>query len=257
MEENKPRLYRAVRGLIRTVYPTYRVLGQEKLPDEPVILVGNHCRMHGPVAGELYAPGEHYIWSASEMLKPAEVAAYAYRDFWSGRPKAFSWFYRALSHLIAHPAAYLLGNSHVIPVYRDSRIITTFKQTIARLDEGCNVVIFPEQHIPHNHVLYSFQEHFIDVAKLYYKRTGRALAFVPMYLAPELHCFSLGDPIRFCPDAPIETERERICHELMQRITALAEALPEHRVVPYDNDIPKKRWLSNRDEGKCYEKTGG
>lgn len=256
-ERKKPLLYRAARGLIRACYPKYEVRGLEKLPDEPVILVGNHCRMHGPVAGELYAPGAHSIWSASEMLKTREVPAYAYRDFWSEKPKALLPMYKALSYLIAPIAAFLLSNSHVIPVYHDSRIITTFKQTVAHMEAGENIVIFPEHHVPYNHVLYELQDRFIDVAKLYYKRTGKAPAFVPMYLAPELHCFVLGEAVRFDPAAPIAQERSRICLELMQRITALAESLEPHKTVPYDNHIPKKDWPMNREGGAHNEKTDG
>ena len=56
-------------------------------------------------------------------------------------------------------------------------------------------------------------------------------------------CFS--EPVVFDPDAPIDAERERIKEELVRRITALAEELPRHRVVPY-RPQPKKYWHFNR-----------
>jgi hypothetical protein len=46
-------------------------------------------------------------------------------------------------------------------------------------------------------------------------------------------------PVVFDPEAPIAQERRRICGALMDGITAMAVALPEHTVVPYPN-IPKK-----------------
>ena len=89
-----------------------------------------------------------------------------------------------------------------------------------------------------------FQDKFIDIAKLYYKKTGRALSFVPMYIAPKLKKLCLGKPIRFNPEETIENERRRICNYLVDEITALAERLPEHTVIPYRN-FPKKLYPSN------------
>ena len=53
-----------------------------------------------------------------------------------------------------------------------------------------------------------------------------------------------GKPIRYRADAPIAEERKRICEALMDGITALAIALPEHTVVPYPN-IAKKDYPKN------------
>ena len=101
--------------------------------------------------------------------------------------------------------------------------------------------------MPYNHILFQFQDRFIDIAKLYYKRTGKCLSFVPMYIAPGLKKIVLGKPIAFCPETDIEQERKRICRELMQRITELAVQLPEHKVVPYRN-VPRKFYPSNKEE---------
>ena len=107
--------------------------------------------------------------------------------------------------------------------------------------------------MPHNHIVCQFQDKFIDVAKLYYKRTKKEVAFVPMYLAPNLKKMYFGEPIRFCPDNPIEEERKRICDYLMQQITEIAVSLPEHTVVPYNN-IPKKAYPSNIPKEQIHEK---
>lgn len=117
-------------------------------------------------------------------------------------------------------------------------------------------MIFPECDTPHNNIVYSFQENFVDVAKLYYKRTGKALAFVPLYITPNLRQMHIGKPIWFDPEAPITEERHRICAALMDAITDMAVALPRHTVVPYPN-LPKKDYPTNIPEENTYEKTGG
>lgn len=237
--------YRMIKGLVKAFYPKIEVVGQELLPDEPVIFVGNHSQMNGPIACELYTPGNHYTWCIGQMMHLKEVSAYAYQDFWSRKPKYIRWFYKLLSYIIAPLSVCVFNNANTIGVYHDARILSTFKQTVQRLQEGNHVVIFPEQDIPHNHILFEFQDKFIDIAKLYYKRTGKEVCFVPLYLAPNLKQMHLGAPIRFDSQAPIDLERHRICNSLMDSITKIACDLPEHLVVPYKN-VPKKEYLSNK-----------
>lgn len=249
------RLYAVIKWVVKTCYPKMELVGQEVLPEEPVILVGNHCQMNGPIAGELYAPGEHYIWCAGEMMHLKEVPAYAYKDFWSQKPKCIRWFYKLLSYVIAPFSVCVFNNANTIGVYHDARILSTFKQTVQRLEEGNHVVIFPEHDVSYNHILYRFQDKFIDIARLYYKRTNKALAFVPLYIAPYLKKMYLGEPVRFCPENSMEEERSRICEHLMQEITRIAVSLPEHTVVPYRN-IPRKNYPSNIPKEEAYEKAG-
>ena len=116
------------------------------------------------------------------------------------------------------------------------------------------MVIFPEHDVPHNHIICQFQDKFIDIARLYYKKTGKELCFVPLYIAPFLRKMYLGKPIRFCATNPMDEERKRICDYLMSQITEIACALPEHRVVPYKN-IPRKDYPSNIP--KVQQITGG
>ena len=248
-------LFAVIRWLIKLFYPKTQVVGQEQLPEEPVVFVGNHCQMNGPIVGELYMPGEPYIWCAGEMMQLKEVPGYAFRDFWSQKPKWTHPFYKLLSYIIAPISVCVFNNARTIGVYHDTRIISTFKNTVKRLQEGSGVVIFPEHDVKHNNIIYEFRDKFIDIAKLYYKRTGKALQFVPLYIAPKLKQLHLGQPIRFRPEEPMEAERSRICRYLMDEITTIAQSLPEHTVVPYRN-IPKKEYPSNIPKEGAYEKAG-
>jgi hypothetical protein len=181
------------------------------------------------------------------MMAWKEVHTYAFEDFWSFKPKWTLPFFRLLSYLITPLAVCLFNNAHTIPVYHDARLRTTLRESLDRLDEGNNLVIFPEHNVPYNHILYDFQDRFIDLARLYYRRTGKALSFVPMYVAPSLRETHFGEPIRFDPGAPLDAERERIKRYLMESITRLAEELPEHTVIPYRN-IPRRDYPKNKKE---------
>lgn len=232
------------------------LVGTENLPEEASIIVGNHSQIHGPLACEMYFPGKRYTWCAGQMMHLKEVPKYAFQDFWSQKPKYTHWFYKILSYLIAPLSVFVFRNANTIAVYKDSRVVATFKNTISKLQEGANVVLFPEYDKKFNHILYDFQDKFIDVARLYYKKTGLELAFVPMYVAPNLRKMYLGKPIRFCAANPMEQERSRIRHYLMTEITEIACSLPQHTVIPYRN-IPKRDYPSNiRREVASSEKAG-
>lgn len=237
-------LYRFIKWLVRLIYPKTSVSGEENLPDGPCIIVGNHTQMNGPIACELYCPGTHYTWCAGEMMHRKEVQPYAFRDFWSQKPKAVRWWFKLLSYLIAPLSVCVFNNANCIGVYHDARVMSTFKETVAKLSGGARIVIFPEHDVPHNHIVCDFQDRFVDVARLYYRKTGEALSFVPLYVAPAFKTLYFGKPIAYDPAAPAEEERRRICGRLMDEITAIACALPEHTVVPYRN-IPKKNYPKN------------
>lgn len=178
------------------------------------------------------------------MMSAKEVPDYAYHDFWDEKPKALKPLFRLLSYIIAPFTSCVMRCGDTIAVYHDTRVINTFRNTVKSLQAGNHIIIFPECKKGYNQILCAFQENFVDVAKLYYKRTGKALNFVPMYLAPRLHKVYFCKPIQFDPTAPIAEERRRICQALMDSITAQAESLPEHIVVPYPN-IPKKDYKTN------------
>ncbi|MBR3592905.1 MAG: hypothetical protein IKL46_08640 [Clostridia bacterium] len=229
---------------MRLVYQKTEIIGLENLPDEPCVIVGNHSQIHGPIACELYLPENYYTWCASQMMKLKEVPAYTYKDFWSGKPKPLRPLFKLISYIIAPLCVLLFNNARTIAVYKDNRVLKTFKESITKLENKNNIVIFPEYDKIYNNIIYDFQEGFVDLAKLYYKRTGKELSFVPLYLAPKLKRMHLGKPIKFSADKPIEEERRRICDYLMSEITDIARSLPEHTVIPYRN-IPKKQYPKN------------
>ena len=234
-------LYRFIRWAVWKLSPVYTLAGTENLPEGPCIIVGNHSQMYGPIAGELYVPGKHSTWCAGEMMHRPEVAEYAFRDFWSGKPKSVRWLYRLFSRLIPPLSQLVFTSAHTIPVYHDARLKTTFRESLARLQEGEKLVIFPERDQRFNNILYAFQDKFIDVARMYRRKTGQELDFVPLYLAPALKTMTFGPPVRFRGEEPIEAERSRICRYLADEITRMALAQPKHRVVPYAN-MPKRQY---------------
>ena len=248
-------IYRMIRALVRLFYPEMKVEGSGNIPEGPAVIVGNHAKMNAPIACELYFPGRHLTWTAGEMMHVREVPAYAFSDFWSYKPGYIRWFYKGLSYVIAPVAACIFNNADCIGVYHDSRTAGTFRSSIEALHDGVRVIILPEYDTPCNNIICGFQERYVDLARMYYRKYREPVSFVPMYAAPALKSVYLGKATVFDPDAPISEERSRICEAMKKEITDMARSLPEHRVVPYPN-IPKKLYPLNTETGISFDSNG-
>ncbi len=242
--KKKPLFFRIILFALRLFYPKTNIVGWENVPNEPCVIIGNHTQMHGPITCELFLPDNCYTWCEAKMMELKDVPAYAFADFWSQKPKYTHPFYKLLSYMIAPISAVIFSNARTIPVFRDSRILTTFKKSLEKLQDGKNIVIFPEYDKKYNNILYDFRKGFIDIAKLYYKRTGKELSFVPLYIAPKLKEMHFGKLVKFSAEAPLEEEKKRIRQYLMDELTEMAINLPPHTVIPYRN-IPKKFYPQN------------
>lgn len=242
-------LFKVIKKAVDIFYPNTELIGTEHLPDEPAIIVGNHAQMNGPIIGELYMPDNYYIWCAAQMMHLKDVPAYAFSDFWSEKPIYSRWFFKVLSYIIAPLSVLVFNNARTIPVYKDTRILTTFRATLEKLQQGNSIIIFPEQDKNFNNILYDFQDKFVDIARLYHNKTGKELKFVPMYIAPSLKKVYFGKSVSFSGKADIIDERARIRTSLMTTITEIATSLPVHTVVPYKN-VPKKLYPKNKTEDK-------
>ena len=245
-------VFLVIRALVKLFYPTIKIEGSENIPEKDAVLVGNHCLMNGPITAELYFPDNCYTWCAGQMMNLKEVPAYAYEDFWSYKSVFLRPFYKLLSYIIAPFSVSIFTNARTVGVYHDMRILSTFRNSVSMLKEGKNMVIFPEKAEVCNNILYKFQDRFVDLAKLYYKSSGKTLTFVPVYIAPKLKSAFVGKGIEFNPVAEIGEERERICKYLSDEITCIARELPLHTVVPYKN-LQKKRFLTNKDVDEVPE----
>ena len=127
MEDKKTSLiYRIIRWLVWLFYPKTRIVGAENIPQEASVIVGNHTQMNGPIVGELYFPGKKYIWCAGEMLSWKDVHGYAFRDFWSQKPRRTHWFYKILSYLITPLAVCIFKPGKLPHSFRKNRLDCIF-----------------------------------------------------------------------------------------------------------------------------------
>ena len=245
MGKKKSLLFRLIWNTGKACMKGYTVLGSENVPDVPSVVVSNHCQLYGPLVIQYYTERPTTAWCTHQVTELKEVPKYAYTDFWAHKPKCIRWFFRIMSYVVAPVAVFVFKYADIIPVYKDIRILKTFKQSISKLEEGQNLHVFPECSNPGNNIVNEFQERFIDLAKFYYSRTKIKLSFVPMYVAPKIKTIIYGKPIEYNPDSNPGEERTQICRYLFDQITEVAKSLPKHKVVPYLN-IKKKDYPDSK-----------
>ena len=244
IKKKKGLLFRLVKDSFRKKLNKYNIIGLENIPNEPSIIVGNHAQMHGPIFAEANFPYKRKTWCIGAMHNIKEIPAYILDDFWPHKKRGTVWFYKILSYILAPLCLYIFTNADTIGVYKDTRGITTFKNSIQALKDENHIIIFPEEHTQFNNIVNEFQEKFVDLAKLYFKETGKEISSVPVYIAPKIKTIIYGKPIKY-NNEKINEQRKIICDYLKNKITNLAKSLPEHTVIPYEN-IPKKKYPKSK-----------
>lgn len=242
--KKKSLIYKLLRLLVNIFYKKRTFEGIENIGDEPSIIIGNHAQIHGPLIAEVQFPLARKTWGTGNVFTKKEFIEHAKTDFWGQKPKSIRWFYNILAHILAPIAVSIFNSADLIPVYKDARLAATFKETVKQLSAGNHIIIFPECPELYNNIVNEFQDKFVDVARLYYKRTGKCVSFVPMYHAVRIKRVLFGKPIKYDPNIAVDEMRKNICDYLKNEITNLALFLPPHKVVQYLNQGRKKNPMS-------------
>ncbi len=242
--KKKSLIYKILKFFVSIFYRKREFIGIEHIGDDPVIVVGNHAQMHGPIISEIQIPFKKKTWCIGNVLTVKEFIKHAKTDFWGKKSKSVKWFFMIIAYIIAPFAVSIFNSADIVAVYRDGRLINTLKKTVNSLEEGYNIIIFPECSTSYNNIINQFEENFVDVAKLYYKRTGKTLSFVPMYNAVRLKKVLFGSPIKYDPNVSSEEMKKIICDYLKKEITKMAISLPKHEVIQYTNKGRRKNPMS-------------
>lgn len=240
--KKKGLFFRFLSRIVSLFYKKCQIIDEQNIPTEPCIFIGNHAKIHGPLNGQLYFPKNKLIWCDGPMMVRKEFPEYAYNNFWGGKPNVLC---KMFANILAPLITYVFRNADALPVYRDMRIMKTYKASTDALEKGVNVVIFPECPDLYNEITNQFNEYFVDTARFYYKHTGKEVLFTPFYYSKYLKKMVFGKPIRYDSNVAIEEQRKSISKYLMEEITTLAKSLPAHKVIPFNN-VPKKEYKNSK-----------
>ncbi|MBG0787340.1 MAG: hypothetical protein H0S79_19795 [Anaerolineaceae bacterium] len=213
-------------NIARRIVPTPTLVITESIPSgEPVVFVANHEKNYGPAMMQLFFPISYRPWIIYNMLDEDVCKPYIQETFFDERLKWPRWLSKPVTALLTPLLVSLMHATNPVPVYRGrpDRIVETFRQSIKALENGDNLLIFPEK--PHSEPfsddVNEFFEGFLYLAKLYYRKTGKGLLFCPVSINPNTNTISVGKAVRFNSDCEFPVESERIRTHLMAEVAGL------------------------------------
>lgn len=218
---------------LRLFYP-HKVNGRENVhldKDTPCIFISNHGEIYGPVANVLFLPYTFRPWTISEMMDRKIIADNVCDGFFANQkvlPKGLLHF--IVDKIAAPFLAWVMRSVESIPVYRDNprKLMLTFRETVAAMEAGDNILIFPENSLTTEDKRYQkegvseFFTGFTMVAQLYYNRTGKAPLFIPLYANKKKRTITFGNSLRYDPENNPNDEKERICTTLRDELIRLS-----------------------------------
>ena len=116
----------------------------EKIEKNSIVL-SNHVGTSAPLAWELYGDVNFRFWGASEM-NSGLINLYKYQTrVYYHEKKHWNLHLARLFCLLASPLTYIFYKGlNLISTYHDVRFRTTLSESIRTLEEGQNLIIFPE-----------------------------------------------------------------------------------------------------------------
>lgn len=216
------RYYRFLRGVVRLFTKPMTVEWETPYDGGPAVFCPNHAGAFGPIAMLAYFDlwKETRTWFHWATVHPKEVPNYVRHDYWWDPSSKLAWFYNLtvpyLAALILPP---MVRSIQGVPAYYDTRVASTFRQSIDVLKQGENLTIFPQLPDGHkSHAVNRLNPGFVTIAPLAWRRIGVLLKFYPIYIDQAAHVIHVMAPIAYDPDAPAEEERRRLLETLAERI---------------------------------------
>ena len=180
------RFYRFAVPLLRRCIPRVAVSWEVPFDGESCIFICNHERAMGPLEMAINFPlrEESYIWIFADPLSRETTPAYVRQDHWWNEKGRLAPLWNAvIPPVVSVLLPPILRSVPHVPVYHDARAATTVRESLRLLQDGKNLVIFPE--IPTGfgeHETEKINEGWLAMLDLYARRTGRALKIWPVHL---------------------------------------------------------------------------
>lgn len=243
---------RVLRRIIALFMRRPAIVGVEHVdPDRPAIFVANHLGAIGPLLLSVYFPLPLVPWVAYEATDPACSAAHIQRWFIERDLKVGPPLSRILAAPLAAACVALMRRLGAIPVYHKTRRLReTVALSVAALQRGCNLLVFPEvAEVSGPSACSDFNRGFVNIARAFYQRTGMSPVFYPISIDRRRNRVYVGAGKAFDPAVPMAREKWRIAGYLLHSIRANLR-LARHTASKRDNFTTKTRRAQRQRKGR-------
>lgn len=197
-------------------------------PENPVVFLGNHAEIYGPIASALCFPYPVRYWVIHKMMfNKKEVRAYLYENTFSKKTYLPVFVRRLLAWYLGWLSVNVMNALRAIAVYRDSpmKLRQTIRESVDALNNGENLMIFPE-HPEGKYVKGGISElspGFLMLAEAWWKKSGKKLRMMPVFANREKRTFTFGDEIVYEPENGYAAEQDRILKEAYEQLVGLSQ----------------------------------
>ena len=200
-------------------------------PENPIVFLGNHAEIYGPIASALNMPVNVRFWVISMMMFDKKVVRpYMYENTFSKKTFLPVFVRKFLAWYLGWLSVNVMNSLRAIAVYRDSpmKLRQTLRESVEALENGENLMIFPEHPDGHyaKYGVSEFSPGFLMLAEAWAKKSGKKLRILPMYANREERTFTFGDEILYEPERGFAAESERIMKEARDQMLRMA-GVPE------------------------------
>lgn len=191
-------------------------------PAGPTVYVCSHGNMAGPLATLCWLPFPVRPWVfhvfTDKKTCYEQFSGYTFSQRF-GLPQPLA---NLLAGIVSGYVSTLMTSTGAIPVYRGSiHIGATFKETVAALQAGDSVLIFPDvDYTDDSDTIGAVYDGFLLTDRFWRRVSDEPLNFVPLRLDHRTRRITAGPPVRFDREADQKTELVRVREALRQEINA-------------------------------------
>lgn len=207
------RLFGFLRKFLLLVTGKRKTIWATEFDGEPSVFVCNHDRAYGPIAMNVQFDHckELRPWINYEVLSFKTMPDYVRGDFWYPPDK---WYTKILDYTLAYFYALIippiLRGSGCIPVYHDTKVMSTLKSSVEALKAGYHIMLFPEHPSGYGEYTSDVFTGFVSLGRLMQRRTGRSVSFYPTYVDWKGREIRVGKPIRYSAEEAFDSQAEKI-----------------------------------------------
>ena len=200
LEKNRKRLSFKIAKVINRILvrkPHVKFLGEE-FPNEPILLLANHVGKKTPVKIELYYPRPLRMWSTHEMTEGFKAThKYLTTTYYHQKKHLPKWFAYIVGTLASPFANMFYLGMRLIPTYTDYRFFGTIKRSIKAIEEGQDVIIYPEDSSNgYKEQLTYLHPGFVSFLEMLYQK-GIDLPVYATYLNKRKNLFIVSDKMMY------------------------------------------------------------
>lgn len=213
--------FRFIRGIIRCIVPRMETVWETEYDGEPCVFCPNHDRAWGPLA--MLARFEHCdnidVWYNFGIGDRKGLPAYVRNDNWWNPKSPLAPFYNVtVPYIVSWLLPPIVRTVPGVPVYYDTRVMKTFRDSTRLLKSGRSLVIFPQFPDGYESHAAELSKGFLMIAPLAWKSCGLRLKFYPVHVDRAKRQILVQKPVQFDPDRTLPEQEAELLEVLTKGI---------------------------------------